>query len=51
VIEQGSTTTTVGGSPNLPFTGTGAFAEIVLGLSCLTGGALLAVRRRNARRI
>jgi LPXTG-motif cell wall-anchored protein len=44
-----TTTTIVPGavSATLPFTGSGAVFPAIFGLSCLTGGAMLAIRRRR----
>ena len=51
VIPGSSTTTTSitpgGQSQSLPFTGSGTAFPAIFGLSCLAGGAVLAVRRRG----
>jgi len=54
VVPQGSTipTTTTSIAPaaateTLPFTGSGAVFPAIFGLSCLTGGGMLALRRRR----
>jgi LPXTG-motif cell wall-anchored protein len=47
VIDQ-ATTTTVPGATALPRTGSSSGYVVFFGLSCIAGGALLAIRRRRS---
>src|SRR5947207_1413051 len=43
-----TTTTTTNGSGPLPHTGSGTEGPFMFGVSCIAGGALLAIRRRRS---
>jgi LPXTG-motif cell wall-anchored protein len=47
VVEQATTTTPSGTNTSLPRTGSSPGFAVFFGLSCLAGGALLAIRRRG----